>query len=239
MPPKKLKLVSFDVWDTLLSITAFYRDVALELSRILETSPVMMEDKLVDGYRKVRALRRAGKFDDSKIVPAALETIAKILCASPETVAKAIHNAVENSTPTYYVMDGALETLSYVKEFGLKVAVVGNVVFWPGTHNRILLEKAGLSNFIDEQFYADEVGFSKPKSEIFTKMLSRFNVEPHEALHVGDSLFEDLAGAVLANMNAVLIDKNVNSVIRLSSWSAYIIPNIKLLEQVVRELEKH
>jgi putative hydrolase of the HAD superfamily len=117
--------------------------------------------------------------------------------------------------------------------------VVGNVVFWPGNYNRILLEKAGLAEFIDEQFYADELEVSKPKPEIFTKVLSRFGVQPNEALHVGDSVFEDLVGAVLSHMNAVLIDKSVDDVVRLSSWRVYIIPRIGMLEQVVRELEKH
>ncbi len=55
-------------------------------------------------------------------------------------------------------------------------------------------------------------------------MLSRFNVQPYEALHVGDSVFEDLAGAVLFHMNTVLIDKNVDGIVRLSSWNVYIIP---------------
>ena len=64
-------------------------------------------------------------------------------------------------------------------------------------------------------------------------------VQPEEALHVGDSVFEDFVGAVLAHMSAVLIDKNVNGVVRLSSWNAYVIPNIRILEQVVKELEKH
>ncbi|MEM2281053.1 MAG: HAD-IA family hydrolase [Candidatus Bathyarchaeia archaeon] len=132
-----------------------------------------------------------------------------------------------------------MESVSRMKEMGFTAIVVGNVVFWPGKVNRILLERAGLARFIDEHFYADEVGVSKPKPEIFEKALSRFNIEPYEAVHVGDSLFEDLVGAVLAQMNAVLIDKNVNGVIRLSSWNAYIIPDIRLLEQVVRELEKH
>jgi FMN phosphatase YigB (HAD superfamily) len=71
------------------------------------------------------------------------------------------------------------------------------------------------------------------------KALSSFNVEPREALHVGDSLFEDLVGAVLAHLNAVLVDKNVGGVVKLSSWNAYIIPDLRLLVQVVRELEKH
>lgn len=234
-----LKLVSFDVWDTLLSVRAFYRDIASELSKALGEPPRVLEDRLMEGYRKVRAIRRAGGFSDSSIVPAALKIIADFLGVKTETIERAILNVAEEGLPGHYLMDGALESVCHMKQLGFTVIVVGNVVFWPGKVNRILLERAGLARFIDEQFYADEVEASKPKPEIFAKALSRFNVEPHEALHVGDSLFEDLVGAVLARMNAVLIDKSVDRVVKLSSWNAYIIPNIRLLEHVVQELEKH
>jgi len=234
-----IKLVSFDVWDTLLSVGAFYRDIAMELSKLLEEQSTILEEKIMEGYRRVRAARRAGGLSASEIVPAALKLVANFLGTEPETVERAILNAVEKCRPQHYVLNGVLETVSRIKEFGLKVTVVGNVVFWSGNINRVLFEKAGLARFMDEQFYADEVGVSKPKSEIFAKVLSRFNVEPYEAVHVGDSLFEDLAGAVLAQMKAVLIDKNVNSVVKFSSWDAYIIPEIRMLEQVIRNWEKH
>ena len=234
-----IKLVSFDVWDTLLSVRAFYQDIAIELSKILGEQPTVLEDKIMEGYRRVRAIRRAGGFSDSEIVPAALQLVADFLGTEPGTIERAILNAEKNSRPENYMLNGVLETVSRIREFGLKVTVVGNVVFWPGNLNKVLLEKAGLARFIDEQFYADEVGISKPKPEIFAKALSRFKVEPCEAVHVGDSLFEDLAGAVLAQMKAVLIDKNVKSVVKFSSWDAYIIPEIKMLEQVIRNWEKH
>ena len=99
-----------------------------------------------------------------------------------------------------------------------------------------MLEKTGLSKFIDDQFYADELGVSKPKPEIFTKALSKFNVKPEEALHVGDSLFEDFVGAVLSHMNAALIDRHLDKSVKLSGWNAYIIPNIKALEEIIKEL---
>lgn len=236
---RNLKLVSFDVWDTLLSVEAFYRDVALELSKFLGTPPDILKEKLIQGYRKVRAIRRTGGFSDSEIVPAALKLIAEFLGTVSETVETAILNAVENSKPEHYMLNGASETVRRIKELGFTIIVVGNVVFWPGKLNRVMLAKAGLEKFIDAHFYADEFGVSKPKPEIFTKALSKFNVKPYEAVHVGDSLFEDLVGAVLAQMNAVLIDKNVNGIVQLSSWKACIIPDIRLLEQAVKELEKH
>lgn len=234
-----LKLVSFDVWDTLLCVRAFYRDVAMELSKLLGVQQTVMENRLLEGYRQVRAVRRAGGFSDFEIVPASLKLIAKLLNVETGTVEKAILNAVENGRPERYMLEGVPETLNFIKSLGLTVIVVGNVVFWPGSINRILLEKAGLAKFMDEQFYADEVGVSKPKPEVFTKALSKFNVEPHEAVHVGDSLFEDLAGAVLAQMRAVLIDESVNNIVKLSSWDAYIIPDIKRLREVIQNWEKH
>jgi putative hydrolase of the HAD superfamily len=234
-----VKLVSFDVWDTLLSVKSYYQSIALELAKSMDLPPKTIVEKLIDGYTRVRAIRRAGGFRDSEIVPSALKVIAKFLGVESETVSKAILAATENHPSEQHLIEGAKEAVRRVKELGLKVVVVGNVVFWPGNYNRILLEKAGLAEFIDEQFYADELEVSKPKPEIFTKVLSRFGVQPNEALHVGDSVFEDLVGAVLSHMNAVLIDKNVDGAVRLSSWRVYIIPKIGMLEQVVRELEKH
>ena len=236
---RNLKLVSFDVWDTLFSVRAYYRDIAVELSKLVSVEPATLEGKLVEGYRKIRAIRRAGGFNDSEIVQSSLEAMAKFLNLDSEIVARAIINATENSRPEQYLMEKAAEAVRQVKELGFKLIVVGNVVFWPGSYNRVLLERAGLSKFFDEQFYADELKVSKPKPEIFAKALAVFNVQPQEALHVGDSLFEDLVGAVLAQMNAALIDKKVKGVVRLSSWNAYIIQNIGLLEQVIKELEKH
>jgi len=140
----------------------------------------------------------------------------------PEVVAKTISTVVENSDAKQHAIEGAEETIRLAKEFGLKLITVGNVVFWPGNHNRILLEKAGLAEFFDKQFYADELKVSKPK--------------PEEALHVGNSVFEDFAGAILSRMNAALIDNTVNGIVKLSGWNAYIIQNLTLLKTVLREL---
>jgi len=231
----RLKLVSFDVWDTLLSIKSFYRNVALELAKITDKNVEFLESKLIEGYKKIRAVRRAGGFEDSKIVSMALDAIAKFLNVDSKAISEAILNAAENSSAKQHLIEGAKETVSRIKGHGLKIVAIGNVVFWPGNVNRTLLKKVGLSNFIDRQFYADELKVSKPKPEIFHKALSEFNVEPQNALHVGDSVFEDFAGAITSRMNAVLIDQNVKEIVRLSGWNAYIIPNIKLLEEVVKE----
>ncbi len=230
----KLKLVSFDVWDTLLSIRSFYQSVASELAEITGKDSAFLEKRLIEGYKKIRAIRRAGGFDDSKIVSMTLDIMAKFLNVDSEAITKSILNAAKGSAEQYLI-EGAKEAIDSIKRLGLKVIIIGNVVFWPGRINRILLEQAGLSDYIDGQFYADEVKISKPKPEIFHKALSEFGVQPEEALHVGDSIFEDFAGAIVARMGAILIDGNIDGIIGLSGWNAYIIPSIKMLKKIVKE----
>jgi putative hydrolase of the HAD superfamily len=231
-----LKLVSFDVWNTLLSIDAFYRGISEELSRITGKEQLVIEKRLHEGYRKLKAIRRTGGFEESKIVPVTLKTISKILKVDSEIMRKATKRAVMNIPPKEYVIDGAREAVEFAENQSLKVAIVGNVLFWPGSYNRRLLEKAGLSKLVEVQFYADEIGFSKPKPEIFDKVLSEFSVNPEEVLHVGDALFEDFAGSILSRMHTVLIDSNVNGPIRLSGGKGHIIPSIKWLENIIKEL---
>ncbi|NIM45464.1 MAG: HAD-IA family hydrolase [Nitrososphaeria archaeon] len=228
-----LKLVSFDVWNTLLSIESFYRNIAKELSDITERPQTILEKKLFHGYRELKAIRRSGGFKASTIVSVTLIEISKILDVDSEDMRKAIIKAVTNIPPQEYVLENAKDVLEFAKKSNLKVVVVGNVVFWPGSYNKILLEKAGFSKYIDAQFYADEVGFSKPKPEIFAKMLSELEVKPEEGLHIGDDLFEDFVGALLSSMYAVLIDKAVENIVKLSDERGYIISNIKWLESIM------
>jgi putative hydrolase of the HAD superfamily len=231
-----LKLVSFDVWNTLLSIDVFYKGISEELSTITGKGQFVLENRLHEGYRKLKAIRRTGGFEETKIVPVTLKAISKILKVDSEIVRVATKRTVMNISPKEYVIDGAKEAVEFAKNQSLEVAIVGNVLFWPGSYNRILLEKAGFSKLIELQFYADEIGFSKPKPEIFDKVLSEFCVKAEEVLHVGDSVFEDFAGSILSHMHAVLIDSNVNGLIRLTGGKGHIIPSIKWLENIIKEL---
>jgi putative hydrolase of the HAD superfamily len=52
------------------------------------------------------------------------------------------------------------------------------------------------------------VGARKPDGPIFARALELAGCEPDEALHVGDSLVEDGAGARAAGIRALLIDRS-------------------------------
>jgi putative hydrolase of the HAD superfamily len=52
------------------------------------------------------------------------------------------------------------------------------------------------------------VGARKPSPEIFTAALSMADAAPEQALHVGDSIEEDVAGARRAGIEAVLVRRH-------------------------------
>ena len=97
--------------------------------------------------------------------------------------------------------DGCTELLAVLAELH-KVGVITNGPIRP---QAIKFRALGMM----EHFHADlfvtseHAGCFKPDERIFRYALERAGVEPHEAVHVGDSLEADVAGALGAGMRAV------------------------------------
>jgi putative hydrolase of the HAD superfamily len=87
---------------------------------------------------------------------------------------------------------------------GLRLLVVSN---WDVSLHSVL-ENAGLSPWLDGILTAAEAGVRKPDPAIFTQALRLLAVSAAEAIHVGDSLEEDVAGARAAGVEPVLITRD-------------------------------
>jgi FMN phosphatase YigB (HAD superfamily) len=72
-----------------------------------------------------------------------------------------------------------------------------------------ILEESGLACHFDAVVISDEVGFRKPRSEIFEVTLERLGVGADDALHVGDNLHADVQGAAAAGIASVWITRRV------------------------------
>ncbi|CAM8979980.1 hypothetical protein QQ045_000684 [Rhodiola kirilowii] len=93
--------------------------------------------------------------------------------------------------------DEARETMSTLKDAGVKLAVVSNF----DTRLRKLLKDLQVLDMFDSVIISSEVGYEKPDAEIFTAALDAVNVEASRAVHVGDDQAADKEGA-----NAIGID---------------------------------
>jgi len=72
-----------------------------------------------------------------------------------------------------------------------------------------ILEEARLRAHLDAVVISDAVGIRKPRSEIFAAALASVDAGPEEVLHVGDSLRDDVAGAVASGIAAAWITRRV------------------------------
>lgn len=67
------------------------------------------------------------------------------------------------------------------------------------------LEKAGLVSLVDGVVTSAVAGAAKPDPAVFAPALTIAGVSPGEAVHVGDSLEKDVAGARAAGIRPVLV----------------------------------
>ncbi len=109
--------------------------------------------------------------------------------------------------PAWNLAEGAAECCRAVRERGMKVAVVSN---WD-TRLRPLLEELGVLGWVDLAVISGEELIEKPHRQIFWRACERLGVPPERALHVGDSIAADLAGATHAGCQALLWGRDVKS----------------------------
>jgi putative hydrolase of the HAD superfamily len=76
-----------------------------------------------------------------------------------------------------------------------------------------LLMNLGIGDFFEHVILSWQVGSAKPDAGIFRRALELMDVRAGQALHVGDSPGEDVAGALGAGLHAVLIDRSGSRVI--------------------------
>ncbi|MEN3279195.1 MAG: hypothetical protein V7607_335 [Solirubrobacteraceae bacterium] len=96
------------------------------------------------------------------------------------------------------------DALARLRARGARLAVVSN---WDVSLHDVL-ERTGLRPLVDAVIISAELGVAKPDPAIFRAALERLGATADGAVHVGDSLEHDVAGARAAGLEAVLVARN-------------------------------
>ncbi len=102
--------------------------------------------------------------------------------------------------------DDTIPALSACRQMGLKVGLISNM----NQNGDALADSMGLLPHLDFSITSQEVGAEKPDPLIFERALQRAGAQPESAVHVGDQITSDVAGAVNVGINAVLLDRDGN-----------------------------
>lgn len=104
----------------------------------------------------------------------------------------------------YALFDDVIPTLDMLKKQGFILALLSNN---DGDINK-LCDELGLYSYLDFAINSQDVGASKPHPPIFLEALRRAQVEPEEALYVGDQYETDVEGARGVGIHPVLLDRD-------------------------------
>ena len=112
------------------------------------------------------------------------------------------------SSQAWELYPETLQTLQALEERGLELGIVSN---FDSRLYEILLG-LGIDRFFESVTLSSSAGVAKPSLQIFKRALAKHGVSPGEALHIGNSLREDVQGASAAGIKAVLLHRQEEAV---------------------------
>jgi len=205
-----IKAITFDFWATLYKPkTVDYNKRLLRLKETVEThSKSAFELKHFKNAIKIaRETWSKNWMEECQTITAGewLEILLQNLPVSlSNTAFREIQTMLENSVledpPT--VVPNANTVLPDLAN-NYKLAVISDTGLSPGRVLREILEKDKLLDYFSHLTFSDEVGRSKPHAQAFLTTLNKLDVTPQEAVHVGDLLRTDIAGAKKVGMQAI------------------------------------
>ena len=116
-----------------------------------------------------------------------------------------MNNRYQEILPTYtQLVDGALETLGYLKSKGYHLHIITN-----GFKEAQLkkMKNSGLAPYFEKIFISEEINASKPDKRIFRHALVCCNAKKRKSLMIGDSWDTDILGAKNFGIDQVYFQK--------------------------------
>jgi putative hydrolase of the HAD superfamily len=208
-----IKAVFFDFYNTLVDYdpprevtqSKLLGEMGIKISPQALLRPIMLADdflfrehsRLSLGKRsKEETMALYGQYHGMILKEAGLE-------ASPELIGAILKKslAIELKLALY---DDVAPALDNLKELGLTLGLISNV----DRDISSSYDGLGLGKWLKLKITSQEVGFNKPRPEIFLAALKQAKVEPAEAIYVGDQYQIDVVGANRVGMRGILIDRH-------------------------------
>ena len=183
------RAVVFDLWDTIVDFdaegtAAFHHEVARRIGR----DP----DEFVALWNEGRATRDSGPFRDYLVSLGVGEHADEVIRLRHEETRRQL-----------VPRPGAVETIEELRRRGLRTGMISVCsddvpLLWPET---------AFADLFDATVFSCSVRLRKPDPRIYRLALDELEVEPGEAMFVGDGANDELAGAERVGMRAVLIHR--------------------------------
>ncbi len=131
------------------------------------------------------------------------------------------------SPQTWQLFD---ETHSVLEHFKSRGYVVGMISNWDRRLLK-LCDAFDITKYFDFMLISALYGKAKPHRDIFSEALRLSGVQANEALHVGDSLEDDVQGALASGIRAMWLNRHARGHEKTGVHAIYVISNLNEMIQ--------
>lgn len=213
------KVILFDLGNTLIYFDADWQAVIREgIGRAVESLTAMGyrldRNSFAAEFLKTLQDHFSRRSQDHTETPT--ETILRSLLAArgvpliqPAHLRAALNAMHAVSQAHWRVEPDAVAALRSLETLGCKMGMISNAGDAPDVYT--LVEKAGLRPFFKKIWISAEVGFRKPHPRMYELALDYFQVAPKDAVMVGDSLSEDILGAINVGIPTIWLTRRADT----------------------------
>ena len=209
----KIKAVLFDVDDTLINTRKAQENAISEFRRFYkefkDADDKEFKEKWNDiteeCYNKYLAKEYSFEHMRAERMMKIFQSYGKIISEEEgKEIFKEYLKIYENN---WMLFDDSEDVINFLKE-KYKLAIISN---GDSMQQRQKIENLGLNKYFSDVFISEEVGFEKPKKEIFEIACKKINVMPENSIMIGDKFKVDIEGSINAGLNAIWVNrKNQN-----------------------------
>jgi putative hydrolase of the HAD superfamily len=185
------RAVIFDLWNTIAEWPeARWAEVRPQVAAQLGLTADEFD---IRWYGELAVMRETGPIAD----------VLALFDRSPEAVERVVELRRSVTREGLMPVRGAVETIAEVRRLGRRTGLItvcseDVAVLWPET---------AFHGLFDVEVFSCSVGLRKPDPRIYELACERLDVEPREALFVGDGANDELAGAERVGMTAVGLER--------------------------------
>ena len=232
-----IKAITFDLWNTLLEDKDFTKHRINSLSRILsvEGFQIPKNDLLTayrsasDHYREIWEINHRHLHVDRRVEYMLKQLEIELTDNVKLSIIEEFTEAFSVDPPAF--KEDVKEVLESLRE-NYVIGIISDTGVTPGSIIRGHLRRCGVLKFFSSTAFSDEVGFCKPDSRVFEKALRELMIRPDEAVHVGDLLRTDVAGAKNVGMKSVWLS-NESNMRYIDCTSDYVIKRLSELLDIL------
>jgi putative hydrolase of the HAD superfamily len=238
----RIRAVTFDLWNTLIEVVSYTDDRVVALHRAAAGAgfrgPVEAAGEAYRGsalmYEREWRTRHV-QVDSGARLDYMLEKLGVELGGEEKAALMREFEDVFLRRPPP-LKPGALEAVR-VLSGRYRLGVISDTGITPGRVIRRYFRDVGLLGHFKSLVFSDETGFCKPHSDVFRRALEELGAEPCEAVHVGDLLRTDVAGAKAAGLTAVWV-RSLHQDGETNAAPDYVIDSLYELPGIIESLSR-